>query len=572
MQNLSRPPDGGGSTSAVSENEPWAHGHDIGHYSGGDEPFGQLRRQPTEAQMAANLPGISTYWEHPYQTHQSQVDEGGVSPVSPVDGAFQMALPPDIQQTPPMVQAPGQTPPAINEPYDSSAHLTPYYDDPPNPEFGGESDRVPLTSMPEPIAGTSLTAPPTEAPGRDSFQTVPDLDGSPSRDNTNGNGRDNHVSFYLEPGLGNRGERLYGQSLTPAGPRRTRSPSTSGALYRAGSIVRAMSQRVVMISGEAETLEQMEQRRQRSRSPSRDDGRYRSAERQGGAYHGGQAHGDVPGPMLVDTSYQPQMYTSPMEKLTIEPDYNPRDPLPPRPRRGPMPNPLKGKSLGIFSPESHVRRWLCNVLVMPFTETLILVLIVTQAILLAVEAAPNVFRPGNGRPERWAGTPIEWAMLGLFSVFTVELLARIIVSGFILNAAEYSTIDRQRGIKGAVTDQYRAIFQPQRFRSVRGRRDGANDANIGPSAFARSFTLVQGQALPETVEEQQRFQLARRAFLRHGFNRLDFIAVVSYWISFVLSITGIEHEKHMYVFRFLSCLRIVRLLALTSGTSVSLDF
>jgi hypothetical protein len=50
---------------------------------------------------------------------------------------------------------------------------------------------------------------------------------------------------------------------------------------------------------------------------------------------------------------------------------------------------------------------------------------------------------------------------------------------------------------------------------------------------------------------------------------LDFVAVVSFWISFVLGITGMESKHHLHVFRMLSCLRIVRLLALTRGNTVS---
>jgi voltage-dependent calcium channel len=351
--------------------------------------------------------------------------------------------------------------------------------------------------------------------------------------------------FDTEPGYANN--RSYGNTLMPNDYRRSRSPSTSGALYRAGSIVRAMSQRVVMISGEGELVDQRAQRH-RSRSPAADN-------RQS---HSPQASG----PMLVDTSYPSQVFHMPAEK-TGEPEFIfPQD----RPRRvpphSPMTNPLKGTSLGIFSPTNPLRTWLCDVLVNPWTEPLVLLLIVLQAVLLAVEAADNVFE--KPRPDRWGKNWIDYAMLALFIIFTLELFTRIIVSGFVLNAAEYSTIDRKKGVRAAVADQYRAIFQPQRQKSVKG----ARPANMGPSPFARSFTIVQGQPLPQTMEEQQRQQLARRAFLRHGFNRLDFIAVVSYWISFVLSVSGLEHDLHLYVFRMLSCLRIIRLLSLTNGTAV----
>ena len=81
--------------------------------------------------------------------------------------------------------------------------------------------------------------------------------------------------------------------------------------------------------------------------------------------------------------------------------------------------------------------------------------------------------------------------------------------------------------------------------------------------------MMHGMAAQATLEEQQRMQLARRAFLRHGFNRLDFVAVVSFWISFILGVTGLENRHAVYVFRMLSCLRIIRLLALTKGNLVS---
>lgn len=76
------------------------------------------------------------------------------------------------------------------------------------------------------------------------------------------------------------------------------------------------------------------------------------------------------------------------------------------------------------------------------------------------------------------------------------------------------------------------------------------------------------------LEESERFRnlhkarLARRAYLRHSFNRMDFIAVVSYWIALVLELTGVMTEHHIYLFQMLSCLRIFRLLGITEGTSV----
>ncbi|KAG7131387.1 Calcium-channel protein CCH1 like [Verticillium longisporum] len=283
--------------------------------------------------------------------------------------------------------------------------------------------------------------------------------------------------------------------------------------------MRAMSQRVVNISSGEGELADHRTSFQRSRSPSEDRRRQQ--------YNSGHMFN-------VDTSYPSHTTQHPVEK---EP---------------------AGGFLSVDPHEEAMR--------LPRSSPMILVLIIFQTVLLTIEAAPNVFEDGNERPSTWGTTWIDYAMLGLFIVFTLELVARIIVSGFILNASEYSTIDRKRGVRAAVTDQYRALFQPQRQKSVKAPRQ----INLGPSAFARSLTFMQGQPVPQTVEEHQRYQLARRAFMRHSFNRLDFLAVVAYWITFVLAITGLESKHHMYVFRMISCLRILRLLAITNGTAIIL--
>ncbi|OTB10168.1 hypothetical protein K445DRAFT_259553 [Daldinia sp. EC12] len=484
--------------------------------------------------------GVSTYWDG-YQQHHHNTDltpSPGPSPgVSPIDAAaLQFALPPGIDPSPPALSRPTLTSTQRYTPE------TPYYDETAHVDYF-ESDSSPLTSAAQPIAG-ALPTPQVESQPRDSFQTVSDIDNSRSHERS-----PRMLGFDLENAFTSTKHRSYGNSLTPNDNRTSRMPSTADALYRAGSIVRAMSQRVVNISNEGETFEQQQQRRQRSRSPSAD---------------GRASPSHLSTQIGVDTSYPSQVYSN--TEKSGEPGWSTSEaPLSPR-RVGPMPNPLKGRSLGIFGPDNIIRRKLCDILVNPYMEPFLLLLIVLQAILLAVEAANNVYIPGNERPPLWdpsSGT--NWALLILFIIFTLETIARIIVSGFILNAAEYSTIDRKKGIRAAISDQYNAVFRPQRQKSVKAPREPA----YGPSTFARSFTMMHSN-VPETIEEQQRMQLARRAFLRHGFNRLDFIAVVSFWIAFVLSITGIEMRKHLFIFRMLSCLRIVRLLALTNGTAIIL--
>lgn len=362
------------------------------------------------------------------------------------------------------------------------------------------------------------------------------------------------------PRVGRSRGHSYGASLAPDAQNqsRSRSPSTtSGAFLRAGSIVRAMSQRVVNISGEAEMIDFAARRASRlTRQPSLSTMASLSDEEE--IRFQPKRKKD---PLAAGPNPQAQLPTAPVEKAMKffgkgEPvkSYEEEIEKPP--------NPLQGRSLGIFSSDSKVRNWLCDVLVYPLTEPVILILIMVQTILLAVESSKSVYK--NPRPKKWGGNPTDFAIFGLFVIFTLEIIARIIVSGFILNAPEYSSTKGKVGAKAIILDKYRAVFKPQRGLSTKGNRP--SPALSAPTVL-RSFTAIQGDKV-RTVEQAQRLQLARRAFLRHGFNRLDFVAVCAFWVAFVLGVTGIEASEHLYVFRMLSCLRILRLLALTHGTAV----
>lgn len=409
-----------------------------------------------------------------------------------------------------------------------------------------ESDQTPLTdpNYLQPMSGANVPSS-SQSQDRSSFQSVrfntPDSKTRSSRLGDDLPGLDTQYGNTRPRG------RSFGESLSPGGRRGSRSPSIiESPLSRAGSIVRAMSQRVVNLGNEPEPPEFV-RRRQASMSeePPQDlDPSLHMA--------------------TEDTFYPPERLSIPVEK---EPPGIVEEPKPPLKAPWPATNPFKGKSLGIISPDNPIRVWLCDFLVHPVTEIAILVLIILQTVLLAVESSADVFT--NPRSQRWGDTYIDYAILALFVIFTIEIIIRIIVSGFFFNAAEYSTIDKQKGVKAAVVTKYRTYFAPQRKASIK--RPQEADANAFSASFARSLTVIQGSSAtePTSAEEFQRLQLARRAFLRHSWNRIDFVAVVSFWITFALSTTGIESARHMYVFRMLSCLRILRLLYLTNGTSVS---
>ena len=382
----------------------------------------------------------------------------------------------------------------------------------------------------------------------------------PISGNTSGqrHDRQNSQNSQFSPGsrLGDdlpNGEGSVGRSPSSALPRpssysgtsaRTLSISaTASPLSRAGSMMRKMSQRVVNLSNEPEIVEQ-------------------SIRRQPSGKH---ARLEEPPsfPAMTEYAHDEPQQTSPQIEKSL-----PLSAAEQALAQNSKPhNPLRGNSLFIFSPDSWIRLKLCEMLVHPVTEPVILVLIVIQTILLAVDSAPTL--DIGKRPIAWGDRWINVAMLALFSIYTVEIAARIIVSGLIRNANEYISIDWSPGFKNSILDRIRYLPTPRRQRSTSNPNNLAGPAGPQPSIL-RSFTGMQTQATQTgSSRQQQRNRLARRAFLRHSFNRLDFLAVVSYWVSFALTLTQIEQHHHIYVFRMLSCLRILRLLGLTSGTTVS---
>ncbi|TKA25748.1 hypothetical protein B0A50_05845 [Salinomyces thailandicus] len=348
-------------------------------------------------------------------------------------------------------------------------------------------------------------------------------------------------------------------SRSPSSRNRSLSPgSDHSPFHRTGTMLRKMSQRVVNVSNEPEIVERSMHRKSstpRRRPsimptiPATEDRDFATMDGSSSAPKS-PASEKVPGPVHAPTT-PPQL------------------PIIDR-------NPLRGKSLGLFSPVSRVRRRLLELLVHPLFEPLILLLIIIQTIILAVDSAQDVYT--HPRSRGWGGDWMDYTLLGIFCVYTIEIAIKMVVSGFVLNPREYSTIDRNVGLRQALGRKADSMFALHRKPSVRGSaRVGAEEegvspgpVDVAPPSLLRSFTAQTFDDVPGGSRQAQKKRLAYRAFLRHSFNRLDFVAVGSFWIAFLLAATGTESVSHVSVFRMLSCLRILRLLGITSGTSVIL--
>ncbi|KAJ5628092.1 hypothetical protein N7490_010320 [Penicillium lividum] len=333
---------------------------------------------------------------------------------------------------------------------------------------------------------------------------------------------------HVEDGLGRRrGSSARSRSLSPS--------ASGGALQRASSMVKSMSQRVVNLSNEPEVVQQSIEREE--------------------SHKNSRLEGPPVLPAMTDFAHDTTPGLPPRENRASGTMWKYRN------------NPFRGRSLGFLGPNNPFRLWLCDILVHSYMEPFILVIIVVQTILLIVESSRSVFN----RPlaVHWGSTPLDYVFFAIFIIYTLEIGAKILVSGFIFNPREYSTLNRNLGIRQAIAEKGKNLITPHRQTT----KKKVSFLQPDPQAsILRTFTGMNALET-ETYDDplqKRRTRLAHRAFLRHSFNRLDFVAIISYWVSFVLSLQGLEATHQLYIFRMMSCLRILRLLSLTNGTSVIL--
>ncbi|KAJ5361521.1 hypothetical protein N7541_002365 [Penicillium brevicompactum] len=363
------------------------------------------------------------------------------------------------------------------------------------------------------------------------------MSGAPERRSTDtAGGHSSHFSGsrlgddlpHLEEGLSSRrgsSMRDRSRSLSPSG--------SGGALQRASSMVKSMSQRVVNLSNEPEVVQQTIEREELNKNARMD--------------------GPPVLPAMVDYAEITNQQAETAREKRASKMWKDRN------------NPFRGRSLGLFGPNHPLRLCLCDILVNSYMEPFILVVIVIQTILLTVEDA----LPSYAKTLKWGDNNLDYVFLVIFFIYTLEIGSKILVSGLIFNPVEYSTLNRTLGIRKAIAEKGRNLITPHRQMTTK------KSSMLQPepqASILRTFTGMNGLD-PEVYDDplhKRRVRLAHRAFLRHSFNRLDFVAVVAYWVSFVLTLSGAEKEHQLYIFRMLSCLRILRLLAMTNGTSVIL--
>ena len=212
-----------------------------------------------------------------------------------------------------------------------------------------------------------------------------------------------------------------------------------------------------------------------------------------------------------------------------------------------------------------------------WTEPIILLLILVNVVVLVIQSAPALFEPRqeDGYFRSWS----DYALFVLFIIFTLEMFARIIVTGFILNP-EISFRDSLFGPTGLFPLVKRYMTSSRAFRRVAPRMTNApswqHPITPYPSASTpttkRKATLMPEAPFQEAVARQQSLNAAGRPYLRHSWHRVDLLAIICFWIMIFLAVSGVEatDDLHLYLFRAISILRVGRLLVVTSGTTTIL--
>ncbi|KAJ6570981.1 Ion transport protein-domain-containing protein [Mycena vulgaris] len=208
--------------------------------------------------------------------------------------------------------------------------------------------------------------------------------------------------------------------------------------------------------------------------------------------------------------------------------------------------PIRGRTLGFLGPTNRLRLLCFKFLVFPWTEPIILLLIIFNAVVLTIQSSHSLTLDDppalvTGYFHAWE----DYALFVLFIIFSIEACARICVSGLLFDPEARSSLALQTSL-ALPTDKNPATAPPP------------------PETLALPFRLSITQASAQTRRNAP--------YLRHSWSRIDAIAILAFWATFALATLGVElGETHIRIFRALSALRTARLLTITSGTTAILN-
>lgn len=223
--------------------------------------------------------------------------------------------------------------------------------------------------------------------------------------------------------------------------------------------------------------------------------------------------------------------------------------------------PLYGNSLKLFGPKNKFRLFLFKLLQQVWVEPFLFLLIMFHVVLLSFRLSRNPFpSKGDGIWEEvqflsWGESWTDYGLLSIFIIYTLEMVAKMVVYGIWDDSQTPMISSENIGWKKFLPTTFVNIPKPD---STYTR--GISQRKMSAPILLTSFTML--------LSKKQKYKNAPqvfRAYLRGSWHRVDFISVISFWVSFI--VFDIENEHKIFIVRMLSSLKILKLLNLTFGTA-----
>ncbi|KAG0223145.1 calcium channel protein [Mortierella sp. GBA43] len=242
--------------------------------------------------------------------------------------------------------------------------------------------------------------------------------------------------------------------------------------------------------------------------------------------------------------------------------------------------PLEGYSLFVFGPDNPLRKKINRFLNQPMVEIFMLFLLVLNLVFLII-----LLSSPTGSDSVWGAHWTDYGLLAIFILYTLEILARVIVSGLAIYPKDGEKIRKFFGKKPRTDnlhDTNPTILRKRRATMTPVTPSKEPEHLMSPTTRARATTILDfavgrptaiTQRLPTYIEPLIEFKpqfvesKAQLPFLRHTFNRIDLVAVMCFWVDVGIMVAGVQG---IYVFKALSAMRTLRLLNITSGSSTIL--
>ncbi|KAF9586210.1 calcium channel protein [Lunasporangiospora selenospora] len=199
----------------------------------------------------------------------------------------------------------------------------------------------------------------------------------------------------------------------------------------------------------------------------------------------------------------------------------------------------------------------------------------------------------NGTDNVWGTLWVDYGLLVIFILYTIEIGARVIVSGLIFYPNDGDKIRKFFGKKQRTDNLHdtnptilrkmphiqkkETMLAPSPTIRPMGQASPMSAATKGRAATIIDFAIGRQTTVTQFIPTYMDPLIAYKPqfidagpqipFLRHTFNRIDMLAVVCYWIDFALMMAGV---REIYVFKAIAAMRTLRLLNITSGSSTIL--